>query len=310
MLLILFIFITANIVRFLYFPDNVYFAFDQARDSFASLEILRGDLKIVGPPSFLNDKIFPGPLIFYIYAPIYLIFNKSPEAASAVFRIWNSLGVFLTFAIGSILFNKRAGIIAALLFAFSYEESQYSLFLSHQPLAVITILLFYLGLSIYFFKRKPWGLMLTAAGLGLSIQFHYGYVFLVPTFIAYIIIFRKRIKHLYLRWVFSSLLLFILTISTFILTEIKYHFISNLIFHHSTEVQFFSGFHFKQTLFVVNRFLHDSFLANYQFTPAVGLIFIIATIYLLYQKQLKDKIFFLVIWFIFGLSLYLLYRAG
>ncbi len=305
---LLFIFLAANIVRFLYFPDNVYFAFDQARDSFTSLEILKGNLKLIGPPSFLNDKLFPGPLIFYLYAPIYLFFDKSPEVASAFFRVWNSLGVFLLFAIGSILFNKRTGIITAILFAFSYQQSQYSLFLSQQPLAVISVLLFYLGLSIYFFQKKPWGLPLTAAGLGLSIQFHYGYIFLAVVFIICMVIFRKRIESLQIKWTVASLLILIATTSTFILTELKYHFLSNLIFQSSfiTKVQLFSGLHPQKTLFIINRLLHDSFLTNYQFTPLLGILFILAAFYLFYQRQLRDKAVFLTIWFIFGLSLYLL----
>lgn len=305
---LLLIFLAAIIIRFLYFPDNVYFSFDQARDSFASLEILKGDFKIVGPPSFLNDKLFPGPLIFYLYALIYLLFDKSPEAASAIFRIWNSSGVFLVFYIGSILFNKRTGVIAAIFFAFSYEQSQYSLFLSHQPLAVISILLFYLGLSLYLFRKKPWGLMLSTAGLGLSIQFHYGYVFLIPAFITYIIIFKNRIESLQIKWVLLSFLIFVLTISTFILAEVKYHFFSSLIFQSSSaaKAQLFSGLHFKETLFIINRFLYDSFLINYQFTPLLGLVFILATLFLLYQKQLREKAIFLIVWFTFGLSLYLL----
>lgn len=303
---LLLIFLAANIVRFLYFPDNVYFSFDQARDSFTSLGILKGDLKIVGPPSFLNDKIFPGPLIFYLYALIYF-FDKSPEVASAFFRIWNSLGIFLVFFIGSILFNRRTGIIAAIFFAFSYEQSQYSLFLSHQPLAVISILLFYLGLSLYLFQKKPWGLLFTTLGLGLSMQFHYGYIFLAAVLITYALIFRERIKSLQIKWIFISLLVFITTISTFILAELKYHFLSDLIFHSSgPKMQLFSGLHFQETLFVINRFLHDSFLANYLFTPILGLVFLTAIIFLFCQKQMRNRTIFLIIWFAFGLSLYFL----
>lgn len=306
-LLLFFIFLVANIIRFLYFPNNVHFAFDQARDSYTSLEILKGDLKLVGPPSFLSNKIFPGPLIFYIYAPIYFFFDKNPEAVSAFFRVWNSLGVFLVFAIGSILFNKWTGIIAAIFFAFSYEQSQYALFISHQPLAVITVLLFYLGLSLYLFQKKPWGATLIAAGLGLSIQFHYGFIFLIAVFITCMVIFRKKIKSFQIKWLLISLFVFITIISTFILTELKYHFISNLFFHPATEnAEFFSGLHFQKTLFVINRFLHDSFLVNYQFTPLLILIIIVSTVYFLYQKQSREKIIFLIIWFIFGLSLYLL----
>lgn len=300
LLLTLFIFLAAVFIRFLYFPDNIHFAFDQARDSFTSLEILKGNLKLIGPPSFLSNKLFPGPLIFYIYAAIYFIFDKNPEAASAVFRIWNALGVFLVFSIGSILFNKKVGIIAAIFFAFSYEQSQYSLFLSHQPLAVISVLIFYFGLSLFFFRKKPWGLVLTALGLGLSIQFHYGFIFLVPTLIINFILFRKGLGLFKMKWLFLASLIFLLTMSSYIFTELKYHFLS------TSKVYPFSGLHLKQTLFIINRFLHDSFLANYELTPFIGLILVVAIIYLFYQKRSREKAFFLIIWFIFGLSLYIL----
>lgn len=306
-LILLIIFILALILRFLYFPDNVHFSFDQARDSFTSLEILKGDLKLIGPPSFLSNKIFPGPLIFYIYAPIYLIFNNSPEAASAFFRIWNALGVFLVFCIGSIFFNKRVGIITAIFFAFSYEQSQYSLFLSHQPLAVITVLLFYLGLSLFIFQKKPWGIVLAATGLGLSIQFHYGFVYLLPVLIIYLILFRKKIEFIYIKWLLLAFIIFFLIISTFIFTELKYHFFSNLLFQSSPKTHFFSGIHLQETLFIINRFLHDSFLANYQFIPFMEIALMLAVIYLLiYKKKIREKVIFLIIWFVFGLSLYLL----
>lgn len=307
-MLILFIFLAAIFIRFLYYPDNVHFAFDQARDSFTSLEILKGDLKLVGPPSFLSDKLFPGPLIFYIYAPIYFFFNKSPEVASAFFRVWNALGVYFIFYIGSILFNKKVGILAAILFAFSYEQSQYSLFLSHQPLAVITVLMFYLGLSLLLFQKKSWGLILATAGLGLSIQFHYGFAFLLPVLIICLVFFRKKIKFIKIKMILLSVIIFLLAIATFILAEIKYHFFSSFIFQSFVLVKsnFFSGLHFPETLFIINRFLHDSFLANYQFTPLLGIGFIITTIYLIYRKQLRERIIFLIIWFVFGLSLYIL----
>lgn len=305
---IFFIFLAAIFIRFLYYPDNVHFAFDQARDSFASLEILKGDLKLVGPPSFLNDKLFPGPLIFYIYAPIYFFFNKSPEVTSAFFRVWNALGVYFIFYIGSILFNKRVGILAAILFAFSYEQSQYSLFLSHQPLAVITVLMFYLGLSLLIFQKKSWGLMLAAAGLGLSIQFHYGFAFLLPVLIICLIFFRKEIKFIKTKIVLLSVIIFFLTTITFVLAEIKYHFLSSFISSSFVlgKDNFFSGLHFPETLFIINRFLHNSFLANYQFTPMLGIGFIIAAFYLFNKRQLRERIIFLIIWFVFGLSLYIL----
>ena len=91
---LLLIFLVAVLIRFLYFPNNNYFAFDQARDSYISLEILKGDFKILGPPSAANPNLFSGPLIYYIYAPIYFLFDKNPEAAAAFLRIYNALGIF------------------------------------------------------------------------------------------------------------------------------------------------------------------------------------------------------------------------
>ena len=297
------IFLLGIALRFLYFPDNVYFAYDQARDSYTALEILKGDLKLIGPPSFASDKLFPGPLIFYIYAPIYWLFDKNPEAISAFLRFFNSLGILLTFALGTIIFNKRVGILAALLFAFSYEPSQYALFISHQPQAVITVLLFYLGLSWFIFKSNPKGLILAALGWGLSIQFHYGYILLGIPLLSTILIFRKTLPKPQLKFLLLAVISLIFTLSTFIITEAKYHFFSSYIQNSS------SSFHLypKETLFIINRFLHDIFIANYRLTPFIAAVtIIIYTLIMIFKKALRQKLLFLTIWFLGGLTPYLI----
>lgn len=302
------IFFLGLLVRFLYFPDNVYFAYDQARDAYMALEILKGDLKLIGPPSFASDKLFPGPLIFYIYAPIYFFFGKNPEAVAAFLRIYNAFGVFFVFFIGSIIFNRFTGLIAALLFAFSYEQSQYSLYLLHQPLAVITVLLFYLGLSLLIFKRDHRGVVISAAALGLSMQAHYGYIFLGAVLLTMFIVFQDRLKLIRFKDLLLSFSLLILTTSSFLLVELKYHYFSSFIRQSfdpgAPKVS--SGIHFNETLFIINRFLYDTFLANYQLTPLVALLLAAIILYFLHQKELKLKILFLLIWFFGGLSLYLL----
>src|SRR3990172_5497739 len=65
--LIIFVFIIALAVRFSYFPKNVYFSYDQARDFFFASDILNGDIRLIGPPSAASDKIFPGPLFFFFF---------------------------------------------------------------------------------------------------------------------------------------------------------------------------------------------------------------------------------------------------
>lgn len=297
------IFLAGVLIRFLYFPDNVYFAYDQARDSYTALEVLKGDFKLVGPPSFLSDKIFPGPLIFYIYAPIYFLFNNSPEAVSAFFRIFNSFGIILTFLIGTVMFNKRIGIISAILFALSYEQTQYSLFISHQPLAVIPILLFYLGLALFVFKKDARGLILSALGWGLSIQFHYGYILLILPLLLILIVHHDMIKIPKLKVILLSSLTLLATLSTFIIAELKYH--TFLSFFSSSASPF--SLYFKETLFIINRFFHDIFIADYRFTPVVIILGLILTLIAFITKNdVRQKLPFLIIWFLGGLTPYLL----
>lgn len=305
---LLLIFVVALILRFLYFPNNVYFGYDQARDSYTSLEVLKGNIKLVGPPSSVDDRIFHGPLIYYIYAPIYLIASLNPEAVSFVFRIINALGIFLIFTIATILFNKKTGLIAALLFAISYEQTQYSLFLSHPSLAAITVLIYYLGLALAIFRKNANGLILASLGLGLSIQFHYVNLSLLVGLTFYLFIYRKEIFYFKRRVFFYSLFILLLTISSFIIAEIKFDFRSTQAFFEN----FINTFTFKtQTTsstslsYIFNRFIHDNFISWSKNVAALfSLLISIPLIFFLNKKDLRPKLTFLMIWFINGLVTY------
>lgn len=299
------IFILSLLVRLLFFPDNVYFAYDQARDAFAALDILKGDFKIIGPPSFASDKLFPGPLVYYFYAPIYFLFGPDPTFVSFFLRFYNSLGIFLTFFIGSIIFNKKVGLISAILFAISYEQTQYTLLISHQPMAIITVLMFYLGLALLLFKKEPKGLVLAFLGWGLSVQFHYGYILLGLVLPILTILFWQRFKTIPIKYYLLSLAVWLVTLSSFALAEIKYHLNSGYLAEASASG---SSFHLYplQTLNILNRFLHDLFLSNYSFTPIIAAILLLFILYLLRIKELRPKILFLIIWLLGGLTPYLI----
>lgn len=292
-------FIIALGLRFTFFPNNVYFGYDQARDSYAALEILNGHLKIIGPPSSANDNLFHGPLIYYIYAPIYFLSHNNPEVVSFIFRIINALGLLLVFSIVSILFNKRVGLIAAFIFALSYEQSQYSLFLSHPALAVLTVLIFYLGLALLLFKKKPGGLILSFLGIGLSIQFHYVNLFLFVGFFASLF-FLKDIKIIKFKWTLLGLLFFILSISTFILAEYKFHFreIKAL-----TELKSFFTFSAIKT--ISQRSIHDNLLSVDSLITLLIVILFFAAIKMLLDKPFRKQALFLTIWFFTGLIPYI-----
>lgn len=296
------IFILSLLVRFLYFPGDVYFSFDQARDAFVSLEAIKGDFKLIGPPSAASEYLFPGPLIYYFEGPVYFLFNNSPLALSAVFRIYNALGVFLVFAIGVNLFSKRVGLIAALFFALSFEQSQYNLFLSHQTLAVLTVLLYYWGLSLVIFKDKSWGAVLAVLGLGLSIQFHYSYLFLIPLLLILIAIFKDRFAALGYKYIFSAFLVFLLTVSTFIIAEVKFNF---RLFHEVLTLNNRTHFSPGSAIDISWRFIQDNLVAANSLIPLFAILIIFFFIKFWKTTQ-RSKLVFLLLWFLGGLPVYIL----
>ncbi len=300
-------FIIALLIRFMFFPANIYFGYDQARDSYSALELLKGHLKLIGPPSSLNEKIFHGPLIYYIYAPVYFLFHLNPEAVAVLFRIINALGLVLVYKIGEIIFNKKVGLIAAFLYSISYEQSQYSLFLSHPALSVLTVLVFYLGLSLLIFKKEPKGLVVLAIGIGLSIQFHYVNLMLLLGLLVNLIYFRREISPIKMKWILYAITGFLLTVSSFIIAEFKFNF---------REIQGLtssgSGLLTPDRLYIsqqsikltILRFFHDNFISSNQLLIFCIAVFSLIVIRLLFINLLKPKIIFLMIWLTAGFSSY------
>ena len=217
------IFLLAIFLRFLYFPDNIYFGYDQARDAYAALEILKGDLKLIGPSTSV-EGLFHGVLYYYILAPLYLIGNLNPQFVATVLKIFNALGIFLIFYISKTVFDKKVGFLSALLFAISFEQTQFAMYMGNPSLAVLSVLLMYTGLAMIIFKQNNMGLPLAVLGLGFSIQFQFALAYLTLPFALLLIVFRKTFLTVSpKKWISSIFLLFI-SLSTFILAEIKYGF--------------------------------------------------------------------------------------
>ncbi len=217
------IFIVALILRFLYFPNNIYFGIDQANGSFAVKEILSGEPKLIGPSTTFNG-LRHGVLYYYLYTPFYLLGNGDPSFAAAFLRVVNASGVFLIFLISMILFNKYVGFISAFLFAVSFEQTQFAIYFNHPSLAVISILLMYLGLAILVFQKKYWGFILALLGLGLSIQFEFILTYLVVPFVLILLTFRESLLKIPFKILIWGLAAFLLSISTYIIAEIKFSF--------------------------------------------------------------------------------------
>lgn len=309
-LLLIAILLSALILRFLYFPQNIYFGFDQARDAFSALDILKGDIKLIGPPTTF-EGLNHGVLYYYLYAPFYFFGKGSPEVVAGLLRIINSLGIFLIFAIASILFNKYVGLIAALLYAFSFEQTQFALYFNHPSFAVISILILFLGLSILIFKKKEFGLPIAVLGLGLSIQFEFLLTYLIVPFLLILFIFRKSLPKLQKRSVMLTLLVFGLTLSTFMVAEVKYGFnslkgLSRLLFSGSEKslanILSLYIFEMGQVIkFNISGFAQLKNLAS---------VILITSFLLALKSKLKKQVIFLGIWFFSVFVIYIVNGGG
>ena len=298
------IFILALLLRFLYFPQNIYFGFDQARDAFATLGILKGDFRIVGPPTGV-EGLFHGPLYYYLYAPFYFFSNGDPAFAAAFLRIANALGIFLIFLVGKTIFDKKVGFLAAFLFAISFEQTQYALYFNHPSLSVLSVTLFYFGLSLLFFRQQKKGLVLALLGLGLSLQFEFILIYLFITTFALGIIFRRSIPKIGLKVFLLSLCGFILSTGSFILAEVMFDFrvLKNL-----TAIAGGTGGNFSvfdNFYILITRFVSDNIISH---NPGTVLALIFLTVLLLVflkNKNYRPQLIFLMVWILGGIIPYI-----
>ncbi|MDO8573341.1 MAG: hypothetical protein Q7R77_01185 [Candidatus Daviesbacteria bacterium] len=297
--LLLLIFLLAVVLRFLYFPQNTYFGFDQARDAYAVKEIIGGHFKITGPPT-ATGIINHGVLYYYIFTPFYLLANGDPAAVSAFLRILNAAGVFILFPIVTVMFGEIAAIFSVFLFAVSFEQTQFSLFLNHPSLAVISILVFYLGLAYWIFRKKIWGLYIVLLGLGFSIQFEFVETQLIAIFLLFILFFRKKLPKLTIKNIIISVLLFILPVSSFIISEIK----NNFIIIKNAPDGMGSASSLSQFVFIITRHIHDNLIANNIGAIIIGLILLVSLVTLILKRMHTDQTIFLIFWFFGGLLVY------
>lgn len=302
------LFILALAVRFLHFPDNIYFGFDQARDAYEAQNIYKNfDLKVVGPPT-ADPNLFHGPLYWYLIGPIYLLGGGDPAFPAGFLRIYNALGVFLIFWLGKTLFNKKVGLIASLLYIFSFEQTQYAIYFHHPSLAVLTIMLFYGGLSLAIFKKDWRGIPLSLVGYGLSIQAEFQLPYLGIILILLFVIFRKSLLPLLdRRRVLISLFVFLVTISTFILAEVKFgaRTIKGILGIMSRAGDDGGDFGFALSTYFKRLVLqiHDNIFGHDLLAPII-LFFLVGTaiVFVVTRKGERHKILFLLIW-IFSTSI-------
>ncbi len=224
---LIFIFVFGYFLRVMFLPSKALtFGYDQARDAVNALEIVHGHIKIFGP-SASQPGLFHGVFYYYVLAPFYAIGKGSPVVAAYGIAFVNMLTMFIVYFL-TFLMTKRqkTALIAAFLFAISFEATQYASWLSNPTLGIITVPLMYLGLWSWISgawskgqNKKPWGPVIAALGLGLSIQSEIFLVYHVVPLLIWLFIVRKNITRKQII-VFAAVLF--ITLSSMMLAQIKF----------------------------------------------------------------------------------------
>lgn len=116
--------------------DLLGFYYDSARDALVVYEIIRnGKFTLIGPTTGI-EGIFLGPFYYYLLAPGYLLGNGNPATAATLIATLNALAIFPIFFTGKKLFNPLAGLIAALIFGFSWDGITFARWLANPSLSL------------------------------------------------------------------------------------------------------------------------------------------------------------------------------
>jgi 4-amino-4-deoxy-L-arabinose transferase-like glycosyltransferase len=138
------------------------------------------------------------PLNFWITAVFYKLFGMNEFTSRLASNIFGFLGLIMVYLFGRKLFNRRSGLLAALILGTSFLY-----FIETQMAIIDTTLTFFITLTLYwfyqgFFERQPKFLLLMGIPLGLGILTKGPVALILPAAVGLTTglseIFRKRVN--------------------------------------------------------------------------------------------------------------------
>jgi len=202
--------------------QQLFFYYDQARDAYEAYNIWHlHDLKILGPSTDI-PFLHHGVLWYYLLAILYGIFQKNPSPVAIVFLTAFFLTLPAVWCLGNELFkDKKIAAIALILYAFSPLFQLSTRWLSNPILSLISMPFLLLILWRYINKQKLRTAFLVGVIYGITIQSQLAFAILLIFIPIYFIVFKLKIN---LKHISVFLVGLLITSSSIILGEVKYHF--------------------------------------------------------------------------------------
>jgi hypothetical protein len=296
-------FIVALILRWWYLPQKaISFAYDQARDAFTVAELLHGHIKILGPPVSGVPGLFHGVLYYYVIAPAYLLGRGNPVVVAYFMSLISSLGIFTVYFLTKTLTkNETPALIASLIFAFSFEASQYANLLTNASMGVWFVPIIYIGLYFWLtrtgVKQKDilskYAPAVTGLAFGLSVQSEIALTYHIFPLVIWLLIFRKKVTK---KDIVMFLVSIFIAVSSMLLSEVKFGFtgtsgILYILTRRDGIVKAKTFFDYVSTLASqsAKTFAYTLFPINVIAGGLVGFLMIISSVFLNF-KEIKKKI--------------------
>ncbi|MCK5506675.1 MAG: glycosyltransferase family 39 protein [Thermodesulfovibrionia bacterium] len=154
-LLLTTVLVLALFIRVYRVGDLMGFYYDQGRDALVIWRLwYEGKLFLIGPVTGLAG-IFLGPFYYYLIAPFYLIGGGNPVYPAVFLAFLSTLAVLMLYVLGTSMHSRTAGIIAAVVGAFSYNIVTFGRWLSNpNPMFLISLLLLWFMWRIVYKSNK------------------------------------------------------------------------------------------------------------------------------------------------------------
>jgi 4-amino-4-deoxy-L-arabinose transferase-like glycosyltransferase len=336
------ILILAAFLRLYRIEDYMTFLGDEGRDVLVVYNILHGKLTLLGPTSSVGG-FFLGPIYYYFMAPFLLLFNYNPVGPAIMVALIGVATVWLIYKFCSDLFNKKVGLIAAILYAISPLVIAYSRS-SWNPNPLPFFSLFSLFTLYKGIVKKNYKLIF-ASGLllGISMQLHYLATFLGFIMFLYILLTEilkvkfnfKEMFPILIKKYLLVLLGFIVGWSPFLAFEIRHGFLDfknifNFVLHSGDTG---AASNFLQTIYDVffrlfgrlivsfpppeQFFKYDSLILNLWicFVLIMAIFssaFLLFNLYKSTKKKNEDfnKYLLIALWFFIGIILFGFYKKS
>lgn len=201
---------------------QLFFYYDQARDGYEAYNIWHNhDLKILGPNTDI-PFLHHGVLWYYLLAILYGIFQQNVLPVAAIFLLAFFASLPAVWILTNNLFRDRlAAYLATILYAFSPLFQLSTRWLSNPVLSFILMPVLLLVLWQFIEKQTSRNSLLLAIIYGLVIQSQLAFGALLMFLPVYLLVFKVKINLKHLILFFTGLLI---STSTIILGEVKYHF--------------------------------------------------------------------------------------